>query len=88
MRSNIRCKGTIREIKASLKILLNSHRYDFYSISEPKNVNGMTGIYYVYVNGNPLELGMEKQTYDENKRMVERFCKYRTEQRKIKQYKA
>ena len=88
MRSNIRCQGTMREIKAGLKILLYSHRYDFYSISTPRKVNGMDGHYYVYVNGNPLELGMEANTYAENKRMVQRFFKYKTEQRKIKSDKA
>ncbi len=87
MRSNIRCQGTMREIKASLKILLSSHRYDFYSISTPRKVYGIDGHYYVYVNGNPLELGMEANTYAENKRMVQRFFKYKTEQKKIKSNK-
>ena len=84
MRANIRCNGTIREIKASLKILLRSRRYNFYSISKPREVKGMPGHYYVYIYGNPLEIGMEASTYESNKRMVERFCAYKTEQSKYK----
>lgn len=80
--AQIVCSGTIREIKADLKILLRSHKFEFYSISAPISNEKVDGYYRVKVNGNPLIKSMEAQVYEENKRMCEQFFETRTAQKK------